>query len=106
MSFTDPFNRVNQKKDREYKVFHEKLKQAGLETEEEVKAAFQRSRRRMFGFGSMVILVALLVSLIWQEMAGIAIIFGSLILVWLAATMLRGQQMIRQYIRQEFAGKR
>ena len=67
MSFTDPFNRVSRKKDREYQLFHEKLKQAGFETEEEVKAVFQKSP---------------------------------------AYVRLRGQQMINQYIQQEFAGKR
>lgn len=106
MSFTDPFNRVSRKREKEYLAFHEQLKQAGIDTEEKVKTVLRKSRQRMLGFGAMVVVVALLVSLIWPNLTGIVIVFGGLILVWLVATMVRGQQMLKQYIQQEFAGNR
>ena len=106
MSFTDPFNRVSRKRDEEYRAFHEQLKQAGLDTEEKARTVLRKSRRRMLGLGAMVVGVTLLVSLIWPTLTGIFVVFGSLILIWLVTTIVRGQRMMKQFIQQEFARKR
>lgn len=106
MSFTDPFNRVSRKREKEYAAFQEQLKRAGLDSEEKARAALQKSRGHMLGLGAMVVVVALLVSLIWPSLMGIAIVFGGLILFWLMITMVRGQQMMKQFIEQEFSGKK
>lgn len=106
MSFSDPFNRVSRKREREYSAFQEQLKQAGLDTEEKVRAVLQKSRGRMLRLGAIVVVVMLLVSLIWPDLTGIVIVFGGLILLWLAITMVRGQRMLKRFIQQEFAGKR
>ena len=106
MSFSDPFNRLGRKREKEYLAFREQLKQAGLDTEEKAKTVLQKSRGRMLGLGAMVVLVTLLVALIWPNLTGIVIVSGSLILVWILTTMARGQRMMKQFIQQEFAGKR
>ena len=105
MSFSDPFNRVSRRREREYLVFREQLIQAGLDNEEKVKTALQKTRERMLGLGAMVVVVTLLVSLIWPNLMGIAIVFSGLILMWLVITMVRGQRMMKQFIQQEFSGK-
>lgn len=105
MSLTDPFNRVSRKRETEYLALRDQLKQAGLDTEEEARAALQNSRGRMLGFGAIVVVIALFVSLIWPNLAGIVIVFGTLILVWLVITMARGQRMMERFIQQELAGK-
>ena len=106
MSFTDPFNRLSRKREKEYLAFHEQLKQAGLDSEEKVKTALQRSRKRMLGFGAIVVVIAFVVSLIWPDLTGIVIVTSILIVVWLVATMVRGQRMVNRFIEQEFSRKR
>lgn len=105
MSFADPFNRLGRKREREYLALHEQLKKAGIDTEEKVKTVLQQSRKRMLGFGAIVVIVAFLVSLIWPDLTGIVIVLSVLILVWLVGTMVRGQRMMQQFIEQEFARK-
>ena len=105
MSFTDPFNRVSCKRDKEYLVFHDQLTQAGIDTEEKAREVMQKSRNSMLGAAAVVIAAALLISLIWSNLAGIAFVFGCLILLWLLVTMSRGQRMMRQFIKQEFGIK-
>lgn len=106
MSFSDPFNRVSRKREKEYLAFHERLKRAGIDTEEKAEKVVQESRGRIIGTGAMVVAVALLVSLIWPGLRGMVLVFGSLIVVWLVTTLIRGQRMMQQYIRQEFGKKR
>lgn len=106
MSFTDPFNRLGRKREREYLALREQLKQAGIDTEEKVKTVLRESRKRMLGLGAIVVVVSFLVCLIWPNLAGLVIVLSGLILVWLLATMVRGQQMMNQFIEQEFAGKK
>ena len=105
MSFTDPFNRLSRKREREYLALHERLKIAGIDTEKKVEAALQNSRKHILGSGAIVVVVAFLVSLIWPNMTGFVIVLSVLILAWLVGTMVRGQQMMRRFIEQEFAGK-
>ncbi len=106
MSFTNLFNRVSRKRGEEYLAFRVQLKQAGLDTEEKAKTMLQKSRGRMLGLSAMVSVVTLLVSLFWPNLMGIFIVFGTLTLVWLLITIARGQLLIKQFIQQEFDGKR
>ena len=106
MSFTDPFNRIGRKREKEYLAFHEQLIKAGLDTEEKANEMLQKSVGRMLRLGAMVVVVTLLVSLIWPNLMGIVIVCGSLILLWLVTTMVRGQRMMKKFIQQEFASKR
>jgi Flp pilus assembly protein TadB len=105
MSFSDPFNRVSRKREKEYLAFQERLKEAGLDTEEKVTTMLQKSRQTMLGLGAIVVVVTLLGALIWPDQKVIVIVIGSLTLVWLLGIIVRGQRMMKQFIQKEFSGK-
>lgn len=105
MSFTDPFNRVSCKRDKEYQAFHEQLKTAGIDTEEQARTVLQRSRTMMLGLSAVVVAITLVVSLVWPDLKGIVIVFASLVLLWIFITMTRGQRMMKQFIEQTFSNK-
>lgn len=102
MSFSDPFNRLSRNRETQYLAFQEQLKKAGLDTEEKVKTMLQRSRQNMLGLGAIVIVVTLLVTLIWPDLKVIVIMLGGLTIVWLLSIIVRGQQMMKRFIQQEF----
>lgn len=106
MSFTDPFNRVGRKREMEYLAFQDQLKKAGLDTEQKVKTMLKKSRARMLGFGAIVVVVTLLVSLIWPNLMAMAIVLGSLTLLWIVTIIARGQRMMKQFVQREFTSKR
>ena len=106
MSFTDPFNRVSCKRDKEYHAFQEQLKLAGIDTEEKARSVLRQSRKNMLGIGAIIITISLLIVLIWPNLVGMTAVFSGLLLLWLLITMTRGQKMITRYIRQEFSGKK
>ena len=105
MSFSDPFNRVSRKREKEYLAFQERLKEAGLDAEEKVTTMLQKSRQTMLGLGAIVVVVTLLGALIWPDQKVIVIVIGSLTLVWLLGIIVRGQRMMKQFIQKEFSGK-
>ena len=105
MSFSDPFNRVSRKREEQYLAFREQLKKAGVDTEEKVETMMKKSRQTMLSLSAIVLLVTLLVVLLWPDLRAVAIVFGSLNLIWLLTIIVRGQRMLKQYMQQELAGK-
>lgn len=105
MSFSDPFNRVSRKREEQYLALREQLKKAGVDTEEKAEAMLKKSRQTMLGISAIVVLVTFVVTLVWPDLTGIAIVLGSLNLVWLLAIIARGQRMLKQYIQQELSAK-
>lgn len=105
MSFSDPFNRVSRKREMEYLAFQERLKKAGIDSEEKVKAMLKKSRQSMLGLSVIVVVVTLLASLIWPDSLVIFFVLGGLTLVWLLTIIARGQLMMKQFIQREFVRK-
>lgn len=103
MKFSDPFNRVSCKDQKEYQQFLQQLQQAGIDSEEKANALLRRSKSQMLLFCLIVAAVCFAAILLWPQAAGIIIVFGGLILLWLFVTMARGQRMTRQFIQQKFS---
>lgn len=103
MSFSDLFNRVSCKQQKEYQKFQQQLIDIGIDTEEKAKNVLNRSRKNMLIIGLVVIMVSLGTILIWPHTLGITIVFGSLVLLWLILTLLKGQRMLMRFMQQEFS---
>jgi Flp pilus assembly protein TadB len=102
MSFSDPFNRVSCKRDKEFHAFQEQLRLAGIDTEEKARAVLHKSRKSMLGISATIVIMTLVIVLIWPQLIGITAVFSCLLLLWLFITMTRGQKMMKQFIQQEF----
>ena len=105
MSFTDPFNRVSSKQDKEYQAFSEQLKQAGVDTEKKARAMSRKSINFLLSLSSAVVVITILISLLWPKIMSIVTVFSGLVLIWLIITMARGKSMTNRFIRNEFARK-
>jgi Flp pilus assembly protein TadB len=102
MKFSDPFNRVSCRDQKEYQQFLQQLQQAGIDSEEKANELLRRSKSQMLVFCLAVVACCLAAILVWPQLAGIVLVFGVLIVLWLIVTMARGQRMTRQFIQQKF----
>jgi Flp pilus assembly protein TadB len=103
MKFSDPFNRVSCKDQKEYQQFLQQLQQAGIDSEEKANELLRRSRNQILTFCLLVAACCLAAMLVWPQLVGIVLVFGVLIVLWLIVTMARGQRMTRQFIQQKFS---
>ena len=103
MNLMDPFNRVSGRQEKEYQAVQQQLRDAGVDSAEQAILLLRRSRSRMLNLCLIIIALVLAVQLLWPQWLAIAGVFGGLIMAWLVITMVRGQRMIKQLIKQEFS---
>ena len=103
MNLMDPFNRVSCRQEKEYQAVQQQLRDAGVDSEEKAILLLRKSRSQMLNLCLLLIAVIVAVQMFWPQWFAMAVVFGVLFMVWLVVTMVRGQRMIQQYIKQEFS---
>ena len=100
MSFSDPFNRVSCRQESDYQKFQQQLQSLGIDAEHKVLELLHRSRRNLLGLGLLVVLLGVVSMLIWPQVAAIVMVFCVLSLLWLSLTWMRGEKLMKRYLRQ------
>jgi len=104
MNINDPFGRMQDKHQRNYKSLCHSLKKAGVTNRADAQALLEKLRRRGIWGLVFTVLVTLLVALALPELRFFVLACGVLLGFWLSKTSLNGQEYVKRYIREELAG--
>ena len=106
MKFSDPFNRVSRKQEKEYGILQHRLKESGIDSEKKALDVLRRSRNRFLELCLIVIAIFIATIVIWPQSFAIASVVVCSVLLWILLTMTRGQHLLRQFIQKELSADR
>ncbi len=101
MKLDDLFNRNSRRQQKEYEAFRESLKSSSISSPAETEALLNNLRIRTQISVTLVVAVAIFISVFMPELKGILIVFTVLILLWILTTTLKGKSFILRYIKEE-----
>ncbi|MCW8883845.1 MAG: hypothetical protein OQK12_01160 [Motiliproteus sp.] len=103
MNISDPFGRMQKRRERDYISLRESLKEAGL-TSRTAARELQQNMKKRCKTGLMIIApFALLMAAIFPEAWMFSVLFGALICLWLLKTSSAGVDYVERYIKEELA---
>lgn len=104
MKLNDPFGRLQQKQQNQYESLRATLREAGIDSADEARRYMSNMRTNTLVVAGLVLGVTLLVALFFPQYLAISLVFGIVILLWLASVMFNGYRFIKRYIDEELSG--
>ena len=105
MKLDDPFGRLAARDQRGYDSLRDKLRQAGVNSTGAAEDIMERTRRNVLTFAAMALFGAVLIYLLFPQMAPIAIALAIFLLVNAGSALIRGRRYIKRFIDEELTGK-
>jgi len=100
MNMNDPFGRLAQQQGQEYTALRQSLEESGVNSQAKAEALLANIRKRALVIASLVALLAAVTALVMPQFAVLAAVSAALPLLWLFATTVKGQRLIRRYIKE------
>ena len=106
MNFSDPFNRVAAREQQDYDTLQRHLSEAGIDSEDKAVRMLAQSRLRMIKLILLAGLVCLAIAALLPQWAGVVLVSGALLELWLITVTLRGQRLFTRFIKEQFKQQR
>ena len=101
MNINDPFGRIESRRQKEYESLRLSLQEAGLTSRADAQALLEKLRRRGSWGLAVIVPVALLLALALPGLRAFVLACGVLAVFWLVKTVLKSQEYVKRYIREE-----
>ena len=105
MKLNDPFNRLAKQQQNEYLNFRDTLKAAHVDSVPNAEALLADINRRVWKFTAVIVLIVLVTSVFFPEVAVISMIIGLFTVLWAITSSVKGQRYVKRYIEEDLCEK-
>lgn len=104
VNISDPFSRVNSKRERHYQALRERLRQDGIHDAGAIAQLADNMWRMALKLAATALAVSLLLAVLLPSQFGVVMTLGVLALLWVAVSYVHTRMLVRRYLREECGG--